>query len=431
MPKKKNSKQKKGSLSSSQDQMDELVDDMYKAEDQPMVEKPQRTVRGYFAFFVAVTVLVGFLSGVIGELAVNNYFYHLGYDITRIWQPQAQDAQREQQVIVFSQEEATTQASQIRTLLDNASQAVAGIYLKKKGDALSAMVYMPRDKVGNALVLTSDGWLVTPLAGMPKESGRELVVITADKKILPVERIAFDKASRVVFIKVRAENLKVVKFSTPSQIYTGLPVMALAHTLIGEPIQSFVTSIVQTAYLPLNSYADYFQSSEEFSKVILASDTLPPRFVGSPIIDMEGGIVGLYDGSGGRPSIILAAHFSDIINQLLKTQAIERPYFGVNYIDLSMAIGFPQEVSEGLTAGALVFGDKEAGIQAVISNSPAAKAGISFGDIILTVNEQTVDARHSLTELLQQYQIGDVVKLTVQNKGKVREVEVGLISIPD
>jgi len=146
------------------------------------------------------------------------------------------------------------------------------------------------------------------------------------------------------------------------------------------------------------------------------------------VVDMEGGIIGLYSGNFDLATVIPLNHFIDVFNDLLKYQTIERPYFGVNYIDLSVARGLPVAVGENLTAGALIFGGQEYRVTAVAANSPAAKARLKLGDIILQVNDDLVDARHSLTELIQQYKVGDVVKLVVQNSGEVREVEVGLVA---
>lgn len=430
MAKKKN-KEEKNQIQNQENNIDEIVDDIYEDETEApsLIQKPvyQHSSR---LLYVVLVLVVGFLAGVLGELTINNYLYHQGYDFTRWWEPAAVNEEG-QQVIVFKKEEvANNSADQVKTLIDNASQAVVGIYLKRGGAQLVDVLYQPKDKIGNALVLTTDGWLVSTLTSLPKESGKELVVITADLKVYPIEKIVNDGTSGVVFLKIYADNLKVVKFAENSRLYSGLPVVALAESLASESVQSQVTAIEKVRYRHILGFADYFQSSEKYETFYTLKDKLPKDFVGGPVVDMEGGIIGLYAAEHDLPTIIPASHFANVFNNLLRSQEIERPYFGVNYVDLAIVVGLPEQISEKLTQGALVFGDREHNVIAVEARSPAAKAGIKLGDIILQVNNEPVDARHSLTELLQQYQVGDVVKLVVQNQGVVREVEVGLVSAP-
>lgn len=409
-----------------EEQLDEIVEDIYSGEeDAAKIDKPLKTHGGRI-LHILVIVAVGFLSGVVGELMVNNYFYHKGYNLTQVWKPQLDD--KEKQIIVFKKEEVSqNKTSQIKTLIDSSSPAVVGIYFKRGGESVIDQLYQPRDKTGNALVLTSDGWLATTVSAMPKEEGKELVVITADNDVYPIEKIILDEVSGVVFLKAQADNLKVIKFADSSSVYPGSALLILAESLVSESAQSVVSSVAKVRYRPVNGFADYFSSTEKFNTYLLAKDNLPKSFAGGVVLDMEGGIIGLFSGQFNQSSIIPTDHFLPAFNQILSQQEINRPYFGVRYIDLSIAVGLDSKISEDLHNGALIFGDKEHKITAVASKSPAAKAGLNLGDIVLQVNDDTVDARHSLTELIQQYKIGDVVKLKVQNGGIVREVEVGLV----
>lgn len=412
------------------EELEEMVEDIYEGDDDATkIDKPLRTHGGRL-LYVLIIVLVGFLSGIVGELLINNYFYYQGYNLTEIWKPQIED--KDKQIIVFKKEEVSqNRSSQVKTLIDNSSQAVVGIYIKRGGESVIDQLYQPRDKTGNAMVLTSDGWLATTITAMPKEEGKELVIINSEKKVFPIEKIVFDKASGVVFLKTAADNLKVVKFADSSTIYPGNSLLVLGESLVSEGGRSALSSIAEVRFRPVTGFADYFSSTEKFNTFLLTKDNLSNDFAGGVVLDMEGGIIGLYSGQFDKPTIIPTAHFLPAFEQLLRQQEIARPYFGVHYIDLSIAVGLNPTISEDLQKGALIFGDKEHKIIAVDSKSPAGKAGLNLGDIVLQVNDDPVDERHSLTELIQQYKIGDVVKLKVQNGGIVREVEVGLVETSD
>ncbi len=405
--------------------IEDIVDDIYADEDSENILIQPNRRKSHLALYTVIIIIISFLGGVVGELAINNYLYHTGNDMARVWEPVEEASDPNQQIIVFKKEEIEKKdTSQTRMLVETASQAVVGIYLKRGGTALVDQVYRSSDKIGNALVLTSDGWLATTATGMPSEIGKELVIITADNKLLSIEKIVLDEASQIVFVKVTAENLKVVKFAEEANIYTGLNTVLIGQTINSQLAQSLSSTIDQVNYRKITGFADHFQSSEQYGTFLTIKDKADKSFAGSPLVDTEGGIIGLYLSDG---VVVPADHFVSTFNSFLRYEEIDRPFIGINYIDLAHIIGLPENISEGLTAGALVFGDREHGVVAVTAKSPAANAGIVFGDIITKVNNDAVDTKYSLTELIQQYQIGDVVKFTIQNAGVMREVELVLV----
>ena len=74
--------------------------------------------------------------------------------------------------------------------------------------------------------------------------------------------------------------------------------------------------------------------------------------------------------------------------------------------------------------GALIVGDQNGA--AVVSKSPAEKAGLKDHDIILELNGQKIDAEHTLGSLIQQHQVGDEVALKIFRDGKEFDVKVKL-----
>ncbi|MGB0757482.1 MAG: S1C family serine protease [Patescibacteria group bacterium] len=407
-----------------EENLDEIVDSMYEDEGEiGMIERPHSR-RGSFALYALAVAIISLLGGIVGELVINNYLYYQGYDATRLVERQNEET-GDEQVIVFKKEEITEANNQTKTLLENIEQVVVGIYLKRGGDELVDQVYRPEDKVGNALVLTSDGWLATTVTGMPDEPNKELVIITESNTLLPIERVVLDPVSDIVFLKVTAENLKVIKFADEGDVYPGLPAVLIGQTILGPSSQSVITAVEHQYYRPADGFADTFLSTEKYATFIKVQEDIDAAFDGSPLIDMEGAIIGLYYTDG---KVIPAQNFMDVFERFLRSGEIERPYVGFRYIDLAHTIGLPTLLSEDLQVGALVFGDREHAVTAIDSDSPAADAGLSVGDIVLKVNDDDVDARHSVTSLLQEYRIGDVVQLTVQNSGEIREVDLLLTS---
>ncbi len=426
----KNTKEKRAEKAEAQvreqeETIDEFVDDIYEEEG----ELVQPIRYGYTSRFMSMlaVLIVAFLAGIVGELAINNYMYYKGYDLTRLWQPEVEPSD-EQQIIIFNKDEAQELQHDTKILLEATQQSVVGIYQKRGGSALVDQLYQPDDKIGNALVMTSDGWLVTTTTGMPTEPGLELIIIGPDNEQWQVEKIMLDDVSDVVFLKIDAQNLKVTKFADTGMSYPGLQVMAVGKILTRDTVQSVRTSLLETQYRYIRGFADQFDSTETYTTYARLNEYLPSYFAGSPVIDFEGGIVGLYYGAENEATVIPASHFIDSFNQLLKTQKIEYPFVGLRYISLASTVGVPEQMGEGLDRGALIFGDDVHAVTAVAAESPAQEAGLQLGDIVLKVNDDPVDARHTLTELLFEYAIGDVVTLQIQNGGEVRQVELALVA---
>jgi S1-C subfamily serine protease len=89
-----------------------------------------------------------------------------------------------------------------------------------------------------------------------------------------------------------------------------------------------------------------------------------------------------------------------------------------------------QQVNAPLNNGALVYADPSSGSSAVVSGSPADKAGIKSGDIITKVNGKSITELDSLSSLLTQYKPGDTVTLTIYRNGKTITLTAQLATFP-
>jgi serine protease Do len=97
------------------------------------------------------------------------------------------------------------------------------------------------------------------------------------------------------------------------------------------------------------------------------------------------------------------------IESVKKSGRILLPYLGVRYISLNADEAKKQNVTS--EKGALVRGGEDG--PAVLPGSPAEKASVKAEDIILKVNGESVDELHSLSSLIQKYNVGDTIRLEV------------------
>lgn len=284
--------------------------------------------------------------------------------------------------------------------------SLAGFYLKKgKTLDILSQLYRPDDFLGNGFILTNDGWLVST-SEVFKNTSKERIAAVIERQIYEIEKVVKDNLSEVLLVKVKAENLPVVKLGEPDEV--GLGQTALALNFL-EQLQ-----INRVAALNYQKTNQLVKSTEVFSDFILMDDKIAENYQGGILVNLDGEVIGIIS----KDLIIPVNQFKAIVGEVLRTGQALRPYLGVNFLDLSGALGIDPKISLGLSQGALIYQLK--------AGSPADSAGLKKNDIITKVDGQLVTARQNLTNLIQNYQPGDPVYLTVRREGQEMTVEVYL-----
>ncbi len=148
---------------------------------------------------------------------------------------------------------------------------------------------------------------------------------------------------------------------------------------------------------------------------------------------MDGEVVGINTATAsGAQNIGFSIPIDDVsglIKTVLQTGKFQQPYLGVRY--LSLTNDSASQLNLSVTRGAYIIPASKAGGQpGVVSGSPAARAGLKEGDVIAAVNGTNIDDSHSLTALLDQHAVGDMVSLKVLRDGKTQTVQATLGSAP-
>jgi S1-C subfamily serine protease len=179
-----------------------------------------------------------------------------------------------------------------------------------------------------------------------------------------------------------------------------------------------LANIIDQAYRPIQAKSDLVIFSQDLNKSILINKNFPANLAGSPVFNLEGEIIGLWDKPGASNSQIIPINYvSPIINQVLKGEKIKRPYLGLYYIDLSKAVVDTAADQNLAKVGAYV--------QSVASDSPLYGQVVK-GDIILSIENQDIDQNNDLLDLLLSYKAGQEIKLKYQHLAKEAEINVTL-----
>ncbi|OGY51324.1 MAG: hypothetical protein A3J59_02550 [Candidatus Buchananbacteria bacterium RIFCSPHIGHO2_02_FULL_56_16] len=368
---------------------------------------------------VILSVVFGFAAGIVGQLVADVYL-----DPWRLYNVERPDADTQPVVPELRWTKrflGIEQDFQVEQALRQNSSTVVGLYRLKRGADVLTKLYQPSELLGNGMLLTSDGWIVTHQAALGNLKAEQLAVVYRNQAFGVLSAVT-DKMTGVVFIKIAQNNLPVIILGDSDENMTGQ--LAVTRNALGE---AAVPLIQKPDFQLITASADFVRSSEAYADRVLLDGDLLASYVGAPLLNLAGevtGVINAVDREQQRATAVPLNQFRGIMLNLLKNQAIQRIYLGVEYLDFSQAPGLDQAITRGLQQGALVY-------RTPLRQSPAADAGIKANDIIVSVDGQAVDVSNDLTKLIQQYQPGDVATITLLRDGTQLEVEVTLALLPE
>ncbi len=383
-------------LTSANEVSQEKFDDFYKHNEGQVIEKP-KVAPGIWGLVILVSILFGFGSALLYNFLFNNNAGVNG----------------NQNVVIDKKENVTvTSEEQLAAIAENINPVVVNFY--NNSTDVSGLFYQDTYSLGSGFILTSNGWLVTTQSVVDKIAAKDLVVLTADYKVYKVEKTLTDPISAVVFIKIGAKDLPVAKMGEISSAHSGQKV----YGFIANYPEAKIASL-HLADLQATTMDDVVDSSEEFSHFMTAREGYDPSLAGAPMVNLAGEIMAII---ADQKTAIPIQYLTTAIADLSKKDKIDRAYFGVHYINLAQYPKIDQGTGVMRDKGALLSGYKN--LLAVAKGSPADKAGLQVGDIIIMVEDEPVNGRTTLTQMIQEYEPGQTLKLTILRQGKEKAVEL-------
>ena len=268
--------------------------------------------------------------------------------------------------------------------------------------------------VGSGFILSTDGYIMTNAHVV--EGADEVLVTLTDKRELKAKIIGFDKRSDVALVKIEATGLPAVKLGDVGRLKVGEWVMA-----IGSPfgLENTVTAgIVSAKQRDTGDYLSFIQTDVAIN----------PGNSGGPLINMRGEVVGInsqiYSRSGGFMGISFAIPIDEasrVSDQLRASGRVSRGRIGVQIETVSKEVA--DSVGLGKAQGAFVRG--------VETGSPAEKAGVEAGDIIIKFDGKAIEKSSDLPRLVGNTKPGSKSSLTVFRRGASKELTVSIVEIED
>lgn len=266
--------------------------------------------------------------------------------------------------------------------------------------------------LGSGFIISNDGYILTNNHVI--DDAGTVTVRLSNKEEYKAKVIGVDDKTDLALIKINAtHSLPFVPLGVSANLQVGDWVLA-----IGNPfgLEETVTAGIVSAkgrIIEGGAYDDFIQTDASIN----------PGNSGGPLLNLQGEVIGInsaiFSQSGGNIGIGFAVPSDlakSILTQLKEKGKVTRAWLGVAIQDVTPELAKSFGLSE--PHGALVAD--------VTPRSPADKAGIERGDIIVTFNGTGIADSHALPALVAQQPVGDHVNVTVLRRGVEKTVTVKL-----
>lgn len=265
--------------------------------------------------------------------------------------------------------------------------------------------------VGSGFIVSADGFVLTNAHVV--DGATEVTVRLTDKREFKAKVVGVDKRTDVALLKIDATGLPAVRTGDAERAKVGEWVVAMGSPFGFENTVTAGIISAKARRLPDENYVPFLQTDVAIN----------PGNSGGPLFNLAGEVIGInsqiYSRSGGFMGISFAIPIDvamKVKDQLQKYGKVSRGRLGVAIqgLDADLAQNFGLDKPNG----ALVAN--------VEPGSPAEKAGLQPGDVVLGVNGQKVDSSADLPRIIGDQKPGSVVRLSVWRDRKARELNVTL-----
>ncbi len=274
------------------------------------------------------------------------------------------------------------------------------------------------NSLGSGFIISADGFVVTNNHVVSPDNRARLEEITItmpDGTEYEAELIGSDAQSDLAVLKINSsESFPFVRFGDSSETRVGEWVVAIGNPFgLGGTVTSGIVSAVYRNTGQGGAYDRYIQTDASINR----------GNSGGPLFDMRGNVIGInnaiFSPSGGSVGIgfaIPAEIAAPIVDQLKQGQEIERGYLGVSLEpmndDLADSLGLPRNRGEI--------------VQIVTDDSPASRAGLQAGDVIVAVNDREVTSEQTVSFIVANIAPGSSVPVDVLREGRAVTIDTVL-----
>jgi serine protease DegQ len=266
------------------------------------------------------------------------------------------------------------------------------------------------NSLGSGVIVSEQGLILTN--NHVVSTADEIEVALADGRKLPAKLVGTDPETDLAVIKIEGENLPAITFADYDKLNVGDVVLAIGNPFgVGQTVTQGIVSALGRNHLGINTFENFIQTDASIN----------PGNSGGALIDASGNLVGInsaiYSRSGGSMGIGFAIPSSlakQVMEQIAKEGSVTRGWVGIEAQDITPELAESFKLSKA--SGSLIAG--------VLRDSPADKAGLKAGDILLAINDKEVIDSATMLNLIAVLNPNQKAVLKIVRDGKVINVTV-------
>lgn len=266
--------------------------------------------------------------------------------------------------------------------------------------------------LGSGVVIAPDGYVVTN--NHVVEGNASLSIITAGGQKYDAELVGADELSDLAVLRILGNpGLPMAQLGDSDALVQGQRVVA-----IGSALGEFKNTVTAGVISGLDRSIDMGEGFR-MEGLIQTDAAINHGNSGGPLVNLQGQVIGVntliirgdrttLDVAEGLGFAIPSNTVKVVTSQLIQYGYVRRPYLGISHVGLTpgMATYYGLSVTEGTL------------VVRVVRGSPAEQAGLKPGDVLLAINEETLDEEHPFVNALLHHQPGETVTLRVNRYGQ-------------
>lgn len=274
--------------------------------------------------------------------------------------------------------------------------------------------------VGTGTIVDESGYILTNSHVVNDGSVKNIMVSLADGREVEGKVLWSDSSIDLAIVKIEADNLTAAELGDSEDVRVGAYVVA-----IGNPLGlAFQRSVTQGIISGLNRTIDVTDGNKQSTMdgLIQTDASINSGNSGGPLLNSKGQVIGINTAKAqtgeGLGFAIPINTAKPIVEEIITKGEFSRAYIGITGISVENLPNMFPDVQVATDTGAYVV--------QIYTDSPAAKAGLKEGDVIVAVNDDKVETITQLISDLYKYRPGDQVTLKVLRGNKTLSIEVTL-----
>ena len=370
-------------------------------------ERPPKK-RRFFSYFI-VALIAAIVGGIISAYIAPTYLYGKVLPIPGNYDEKA-PYNAGQQINITPSEDI----SSVEAVAKKAMSSVVGITTVQVQREL--IWEWEVEGVGSGIIVNPNGYILTNSHVVGDGKAKKISVLFENGDMLPGKLLWYDKALDLAVVKVEATGLPVADLGDSDSLEVGQLAVAIGNPL-GLDFQRTVTAGIISG-LNRSIRVDEYNIIDN---LIQTDASINPGNSGGPLLNNKGEVIGINtvkiksSAAEGLGFAIPINVVKPIIEQIVEEGDFKIVYLGVTGIEVER---YERQMGVELSV------DKGVILLEIDANSPADKAGLRPGDILVKMDNQEIESMNQLKKILYKYKKGDKANLTIIRNGKEMSVSV-------